>query len=229
VLGFYYSGHPLSKWELEIRSFATTRTSEVAELRDGTRVVLGGLVTKVRRALDRRGNRIAFVELEDFTGALEALVFAEPLKEYGAFLTPDAMVLVGGTLSVREEAEPKLRLDRAIPLAQVAESIVDRIVVDVADPDIDEGFVARLGEFARRHPGRLRVLLRVTLRDGRVAPVDLRNLQLSADRVTLRELGELVGEGRVCLGGTWRPGRPEASRGRSREASAPEVSEEVPF
>jgi DNA polymerase-3 subunit alpha len=228
VLGFYYSGHPLSKWELEVRSFATTRTSEVGELRDGARVVLGGLVTKVRRSVDRRGNRIAFVEFEDFTGTLEAIVFSEPLQEYGEFLAPDAMVLLGGVLSVREEAEPKLRLDRAVPLARVAESLADRVIVDVADEEIDQGFVARLEDVAGRHPGKLRVVLRVALRDGRVVPVDVQNLRLAADRGAVGELGELVGEGRVRLGGTWRARR-GSSRGRSREASAPVVGEEVPF
>ena len=66
--------------------------------------MLGGLVTTRRGAFDRRGNRMAFLELEDFTGSFEAIVFAEPLDRYGEFLAPDAMVLVGGTVSVRGEA-----------------------------------------------------------------------------------------------------------------------------
>ena len=37
------------------------------------------------------------MEFEDFTGTIEAIVFAEPLTDYGEFLTPDAMVLFGGT------------------------------------------------------------------------------------------------------------------------------------
>ena len=130
---------------------------------------------------------------------------------------------------MREEAEPKLRLDRAIPLAQVAASIADRVVVDVTDAEIDQGFVTRLEDIARRHPGTLRVVVRVALRDGRIVPVDVQNLRLSTDRGPLRELEEFLGEGRLRLGGTWRVGRRDSSRGRSREASAPAVGEEVPF
>jgi DNA polymerase-3 subunit alpha len=87
ALGFYYSGHPLSKWGTEVRSFATTRTAEIGELPDGSDVVLGGLITAVRGAFDKRGNRIAFLELEDFTGTLEAIVFSESLQRYAGSTT----------------------------------------------------------------------------------------------------------------------------------------------
>jgi len=221
VLGFYYSGHPLLKWGTEVRSFATSRAAELAEATDGQDVVLGGLVTTRRGAFDRRGNRMAFLELEDFTGSFEAIVFAEPLDRYGEFLAPDAMVLVGGTVSVRGEAEPKLLLNRAIPLDQVAGSIVDRVVLDVSDPEVDDAFVERLRDIGRRRVGGLRTILRVGLRGGELVQVEIPDLRLPASSETLGELEELVGEGGVRLGGRWDPTRPEPRRRRGAEAVAP--------
>jgi DNA polymerase-3 subunit alpha len=90
---------------------------------DGAFVALGCSVTKVRSTLDRPWNRMAFIELEDFTGTMEAIVFSEPLQNFGQHLAIDSMVLVGGTLSFKDEAEPKLILERAIPLDQVVEKI----------------------------------------------------------------------------------------------------------
>ncbi len=220
VLGFYYSGHPLQRWGVEVRSFATSRSAELAEVSDGADVVLGGLVTGVRGAFDRRGNRMAFLELEDFTGTVECIVFSEPLAKYADCLIPDAMVLVGGTVSVKDEAEPKLLLDRAIPLDQVAERIADRVFLDVSDPDLDEGFVARLRELAKRRLGGLRTVLRVGLTDGSVVFVEIPDVRLPGTAEAVADLEGLVGEGGVRFGGTWSPDRGQAGRRPWRERVA---------
>jgi DNA polymerase-3 subunit alpha len=220
VLGFYYSGHPLQKWGIEVRSFATARAAELAEVSNGQDVVLGGLVTAVRGAFDRRGNRMAFLELEDFTGTVEAIVFAEPLARYADCLVPDAMVLVGGTVSVKDEAEPKLLLERAIPLERVGDRIADRIFLDVSDPDVDEGFVERLREIGRRRLGGLRTVLRLGLNDGNLVRVEIPDIRLPGTPEVIAELESLVGEGGVRLGGTWAPDPAGPPRRARRESVA---------
>ncbi len=220
VLGFYFSGHPLSRWALEIRSFGTTRSSEAAELPDGTQVVFGALVTKVRSAFDRRGNRMAFVEMEDFTGTIEAIVFSEPLQNYGDCLAVDSMVLVGGALSSKDEADPKLLLDRAIPLDQVAEKLADRLLLDVEDPEVNDAFVDALKELAKRRVGRLKTVLRLGLRDGNMVQVELPSVRLPGDPEALAELEALVGEGAVRYGGTWAAAPADRRGGRRFEPRA---------
>jgi DNA polymerase-3 subunit alpha len=162
---------------------------------------------------------MAFVELEDFTGTLEAIVFSESLARYTDCLVPDAMVLVGGTISVKDEAEPKLLLGRAIPLENVAEKIADRIFLDVSDPDVGDEFITRLKDIGRRRLGGLRVVLRMGLTDGNLVRVELPDLRLPADPDTIAELEALVGEGGVRLGGTWAPDRPAQPRWARREAA----------
>jgi DNA polymerase-3 subunit alpha len=214
VLGFYYSGHPLSRWSFEIRSFGTARTNETSELSDGAFVALGCVVTKVRSTLDRRGNRMAFIELEDFTGTMEAIVFSEPLQNFGQHLGIDSMVLVGGTLSFKEDADPKLILERAIPLDQVAEKVADRVILDLADPDVDDSFVQRLREMGERNAGSLKTVLRLGLRDGNLVSIEVPSVRLRADRETVAELETLVGEGAVRWGGSFGPIPGERRGGR---------------
>lgn len=205
VLGFYYSGHPLERWGTEVRSFASTRAAELTEVTDGMDVVIGGLITVVRGAFDRRGNRMAFIELEDFTGTLEAIVFSDALQRYSDCLVPDAMVLVGGTVSVKDEGEPKLLLNRAIPLDQVADRIADRVFLDVLDRDVDDAFVADLKAIGERRIGGLRTVLRIGLNDGNLVRVEVPEIRLPATTETIQELEELAGEGSVRLGGNWAP------------------------
>ncbi|MFN8177338.1 MAG: DNA polymerase III subunit alpha [bacterium] len=220
VLGFYYSGHPLQKYGMEVRSFATARSAELSEVPDGAEVVIGGLVTAVRTSFDRRGGRMAFVELEDFTGTVETIAFAEAYGRYADCLVPDAMVLVGGHVSIKDEAQPKVLLDRAIPLEQVAERIADRVFLDVSDPDLNDAFIARLRDIGKRRLGGLRTVLRIGLSDGNLVRVEVPDIRLPASPEALGELEALVGEGGVRLGGNWAPDRTAAAR-RPRRESAP--------
>ncbi len=55
---------------------------------------------------------MAFVGLEDMTGSLEMLVFPNVLRDTSGFLVEDAIVVVSGRVSMREEEEPKLICDR---------------------------------------------------------------------------------------------------------------------
>ncbi len=222
VLGFYYSGHPLEKWGWEVRSFATVRAAEAVEFPDNADVVLGGLVTAVRGAFDKRGNRMAFLEFEDFTGTMEAIVFSDPLRQFGDCLQPDAMVLVGGRISVKDEGEPKLLLDRAIPLDTVGETLAEQVILDVLDSDVDEAFVAKLRDIGHRRLGGLNLVLRMALADGSLVQVDVPEIRVPPDHDTLGELEDLVGEGGVRLGGTWAPVRPERRKwGNGRGSRTP--------
>ena len=108
---------------------------------------------------------------------------------------------------MKDEAEPKLILDRALPLAQVGTTLADRVVLDVLDREIDEAFITRLEELAGRRPGPLRTVLRVGLADGNLVCVDAQDVRLSPDGETISALETIVGEGGVRLGGNWPPAR----------------------
>ncbi|HMB69124.1 MAG TPA: hypothetical protein VKU85_07420, partial [bacterium] len=168
-------------------------------------------------------NRIAFIEFEDFTGTFSAIAFSDPLKAYVDTLVPDAMVLVGGTLSNNNEAEPKLLLDRALPLDQATECLARAVMLDVMDQQIDEPFIGRIREIGKKRPGDLKTILRVGLRDGAVVRVELPGIKLPGTRETLEELEEIAGEGGVRLHGSWgaAPVRRPERRGPRVAAGAP--------
>ena len=59
---------------------------------------------------------MAFITLEDMTGQMEGLVFPKIYERYQAYLTQDAIVVVRGHLSLREEEAAKLIVDSITPI-----------------------------------------------------------------------------------------------------------------
>lgn len=118
MLGVYITGHPLSQYEKVLENLTTTNCSEIAELaedtehngllRDGSKVVIGGIIIKKQNKITKNNNMMAFITLEDLLGTIEVIVFPKIYAAYQELLYEDNIVLIEGTLEVAEEETPKL-------------------------------------------------------------------------------------------------------------------------
>ncbi len=124
VTGVYISGHPLDAHrelleQLEINTAwleELQHTPETMLRYDGQAARMGGIVTEMHTKTTKSGGLMAFLTLEDLTGQVEVLVFPRVYERHFSLLTADAMLLLSGKLSVREDEAPKLLLDSAVPL-----------------------------------------------------------------------------------------------------------------
>jgi DNA polymerase-3 subunit alpha len=126
--GLYLSGHPMDDYRDKVRQVGAVPIGELLEAfgeegtgsyQDGQNLAIAGIVTKVKTKATKNGSLMAYVTLEDDTGAIELLCFSRVLGQYGSSLTENAAVLVKGKLSVRDEKDPQLLADSAIPLQDV--------------------------------------------------------------------------------------------------------------
>lgn len=103
VLGLYISGHPLESYAAALQ----LRTHSVLSLQDradGERCTVGGLVAGIRRTATRKGEPMAFMQLEDLTGQVEVVVFPKLYASLDkALIEADRFVLVRGKVSWRGE------------------------------------------------------------------------------------------------------------------------------
>ncbi len=109
LLGLYLSGHPLDKYKDKFEK-AEQNLSKVREMKDGELIIAGGLIESVRPILTRRGDRMAFIRLVDFTDTIEAVAFADLYEKYKDILVPDACIALRGHASHRN-GEPSIILD----------------------------------------------------------------------------------------------------------------------
>ncbi|MDO5324328.1 MAG: DNA polymerase III subunit alpha [Clostridia bacterium] len=122
--GVYISGHPLDEYAKELASLEVNSRflAELAERPDhgmtyDQRVVrMGGLIAEKKMKAVKSGNMMAFVQLEDLYGVTEVLVFPKVYERVSAQLQTDEAVVMTGKLSVREDEDAKLLLERVAPL-----------------------------------------------------------------------------------------------------------------
>jgi len=103
TIGFYISRHPLSSYQEEIRKCADADTLTLSRRQNGEEVRICGLVSEWKEIVTKKGDRMAFLTLEDMKGFVEVILFPEVFKAALPCLRGGDPVLVRGTLDLSEE------------------------------------------------------------------------------------------------------------------------------
>ena len=124
--GLYLSGHPMDQYREAARQRGAVTIGSILsdfdreegpqQYRDEQRVTIAGMVTTYRTRTTRSNTLMAYVNLEDDTGAMELLCFSRVLDESGSYIRENSAILVSGKISVRDEKEPQLMTDSIRPL-----------------------------------------------------------------------------------------------------------------
>jgi DNA polymerase-3 subunit alpha len=130
VLGLYVSSHPLADVRDALRRKVDCGLRDLGTRREGEAVTVGGLVAGVRTMTTKRGEPMAFVQLEDLTGACEVVVFANAYGPARALLETDRTVIVRGRVDQRMSGEPKLVAYEVLPFEGVPNRGVVRLAID---------------------------------------------------------------------------------------------------
>lgn len=115
-LGVYVSGHPLDGLETVIANNSSTNVLEISENENNRfvsdmKVKLGGMISKRKDQLTKRGELMSYLTFEDLTGEIEVLVFPSQVKRFESVLKEENICLIQGNLDVQEEKPTKIRLE----------------------------------------------------------------------------------------------------------------------
>ena len=107
LLGFYVSGHPLDSYKQALAKFTPLHALEDEEsnVRDGQLVQVAGLISQLDLRITKKGDSMAILNLEDFTGNLKVVVFPKAYQECAASLNQDGVVAVSGRFNLDESGK----------------------------------------------------------------------------------------------------------------------------
>lgn len=110
LLGLYITDHPLEEYRQHLARAAQPIAH--ARERSAQRLKIGGLVTSVKRITTKSNERMAFVRLEDLSGAIEVVVFPNLFQTTGLLWQEDRILIIEGQVTNRD-GEWKVLADRA--------------------------------------------------------------------------------------------------------------------
>jgi DNA polymerase-3 subunit alpha len=177
-LGFYISGHPLDFYAEQIRSVGTDDTQSVKEKREGAEVVVCGLFSIIKEITTKRGDRMAFLNLEDKDGTIEVVAFAEPFSEARDLIGGDEPLALWAKVQ-HDEKSTKLIANRILGMEEAGLQAVDSVHITLDAARVDRDALGRLRHLLISHPGECRAFLHLIVQENGEAVLDLGKLPVN--------------------------------------------------
>ncbi len=201
VLGIYVSGHPMEEYSALWKNNITAKAADFyldeeigqARIQDGTKATIGGMIAEKTIKYTRQNKVMAFLTLEDMTGAVEVIVFPKSYEDQGALLQEDRKVFIQGRVQAEEDKDGKLICEKIIPF----EDVPRKLWIRFPDRATYEAGAKELFELIDRNGGRDKVILYLEdVHQRRILPP---GQGVRADRDLVDRLGRIFGSANVIL------------------------------
>ena len=116
MLGLYVSAHPYDPYHERLGAFLQAN-STLSEHKDRAFVKVGGFIGGLKEINTKKGDAMAFVTLEDMSGAVELVVFPKVYAKFKHMLLDGALFVVSAQVSKETDGSAKLLARSFIPLS----------------------------------------------------------------------------------------------------------------
>jgi DNA polymerase-3 subunit alpha len=207
--GIYLSGHPMDDFRHLLRGTHVVPIgklmSEDSPYEDDAIVSVAGVVQAIKMKTTKNNSMMAYVSLEDDTASIEMLAFSNVLNQYGGYLKENNPVVITGRLSIRDEKEPQIVINRARPISDFAnESAPEPVQQPVRQPVTASTLYLQLAGESDPRYRKVKAILSMFPGSGKVVLFfadnrTRRGTQADFDSRMLEELKNLLGETNVVL------------------------------
>ncbi|MHB8790358.1 MAG: DNA polymerase III subunit alpha [Desulfobulbaceae bacterium] len=193
AIGFFLTGHPLEGVSSDLKRVTDTEIENLGKWGEGQPVRIGGLIQNFREHKSKKGDRMAFVVLEDMTGSVEVVVFPSAFVECGHLLGREEPVVVLGQVQHGERG-PKVIAEAIEPLPAALIKYTQDVIIRIRAQQTSRQHLEQLKEMFYQHHGTCPVRLILHF-DGR-GEVDveiLKDLKIKPSSEFFRQVEETLG------------------------------------
>ena len=207
--GIYLSGHPMDDYRPYLKGTHVVPIGKLMEedcpYQDDSIVSVAGIVQSVKMKTTRSNSMMSYVTVEDDTASIEMLAFSNVLNQYGGYLRENSPVVITGRLSIRDEKEPQIVINRARPISDYADQTVEQTRQEVQPAPFSGStlYLQLAGESDPRYP-KVRAIVNMFPGEGTVKVFfadtrKMRGAKAGIDGRMITELKNLLGESNVVL------------------------------
>ncbi|NGZ05200.1 MAG: DNA polymerase III subunit alpha [Magnetococcales bacterium] len=204
AIGFFITGHPAQKdtaelQEYGIHSIAHIKHGQRMPTEGGGKVRVAGIVAEIKLHRTRKGERMAFITLEDQDEQIEVVIFADVYAACQTLLEGEGLIIIEGNLESGED-EPKITAEKVVDLDSLRRDWCRELLLQADALTLTPTVLERLQTLLRAHPGhtcRLVLELRLPDRIGMFAFGD--PFRVTPCQNLLDELRKLFGPKRIHI------------------------------
>ena len=205
--GIYLSGHPMDDYRQYLKNTHVLPIAKLMEedcpIEDEQIVSVAGIVQAVKMKTTRNNSVMAYVTVEDDTASIEMLAFSNVLGQYGGYLRENAPVVITGRLSLRDDKDPQIVINRARPMSDFENPVEPQTPPPAEKPMVGKLYLKLPSEDSAEY-AKTRAILNMFPGDGNVVlyfadTAVRRGTRCQLRENMLQELKNLLGNGNVVI------------------------------
>jgi DNA polymerase-3 subunit alpha len=166
TIGFYISGHPLEKFELEIKHLCNATSKNILTFKN-KEVNIAGMVTNVQIKKTKTGQEFGIFTIEDYEGSITMSLFQENFLKFkhllynGSFLYMTAQIVERYGKSELWEPRPS----KIEPLENIIDKLVKSIELNLQASEINQQSIKHLEETIIKNKGKCELIINLIDQD----------------------------------------------------------------
>ncbi|NEQ37923.1 MAG: trans-splicing intein-formed DNA polymerase III subunit alpha C-terminal partner DnaE-C [Okeania sp. SIO3I5] len=134
ILGFYVSDHPLKYAQEQNQIQDAISIAQMQEKKSKSAIKLLVMLAGIKPHITKKGDRMAFLQVEDMTGQVDAVVFPKIYEAIKDLLTENALLVLSGKVDHKDD-ESQLLVDTAEAVEKVMSDAVEQQEKPVTELD----------------------------------------------------------------------------------------------
>ena len=153
VLSVYLSGHPLEKYEKEIKNSSSISVSDITNTNCKDEKIVNGVINQLKIKSSKNGKKFAVGKIEDIDGSIDVLFFPNTYLEFKNLIIEDEPVLIKGRIEFEEDIPQKIIATEVRTLKEIRIKSIAAIHIKLHSVKIDDIFLNNLKDIIDKYNG----------------------------------------------------------------------------
>ncbi len=182
--GFYFTQHPLEPFEKFIKTITRFDTQSIKEIDIHEDVDIVGVVNSLKEITTKKGDRMAYVNVEDKKGIIEAIVFPDVYSKSMEMLKGDKPIVVSGSIEKIEEGTAKIRTKKIVLLEEIIKKMENSLVLRLDCRVFKKEEMKRLKDILSSIKGYTKVFIELQL-NGDIKRLSIPEIRIDRERINI--------------------------------------------
>lgn len=153
ITGIYLSGHPVSGYDLK----GAEKISKALQKKGGTKLMITALISSKREYVTKANKTMCFLVLEDESGEMEGIIFADTYMAIMDSINPDTVMTFYGVISEEDEKPNKILIGSVTPAKKKEDGEYSEKTLFIQLPDKADTRVKQVKKLISENRGEVRV------------------------------------------------------------------------
>lgn len=184
AFGFYFSQHPLKSYENLIREITRYDTQKIKEMDIAEDVDIVGVVNGYREVVTKRGDKMAYITLEDTKGIIETIIFPDLLSRHLLVLKSDKPLVINGSIEKTEDGKVKIRAKNITLLEDITHEMEKVVKIKVDCEVFPRDGLKKLKDILMSLKGKSKISIELQL-NGDKKMLDIKDLRVDHNKLDI--------------------------------------------